>query len=421
MTEDGTTRVSRDSAVLGLGSMVNGLGAYAVVVIGVRSIGADAFAPVALLWSFWAFSGAALAFPIQHWVIRQMTIDGGAHGVSAALPRLVRLVSLIALAQGVVAFVLRERLFGSSSLFWPIAVMVLAYGTAGLGLARGALSGSGRFSAAASVIAGENVVRVVAAVLAALAWNTSHGFGVALLVGPLAALMWRLPLRWRGGGSVAVSPSVRLVAASSGGLVLSQIILQGGPVALALLAADPAEVTVLFSTLALFRAPYLVALGLTLRSTGAMTRWVVDQGQRKLARVGGRVVAAAGVTAALGYLAAGAIGPSLVSIVFGSEARPSAVIAGLVAAGSVVALAGLWLIIALVAARREAALVMAWILGVAAFGAVVLLGIDPPALRVALAFLVGQGTAVVMMTIALVWWSTRTAPPASGERAAESP
>lgn len=419
MTEEGALHASRDSAVLGIGSMVNGLGAYGFVVIAVRSIGAEAFAPVALLWGFWAFSGAALAFPIQHWVIRQMTIDGDADGVFAAVPRLARMVLLIALGQGAVAFAFREKLFGSASLLWPLFVMVLAFGTAGLGFARGMLAGSGRYPAAASVIGGENVVRVAAAIAAAMVWDTTHGFAVALLLGPLAGLVWRPPrTRTR---ADAAPPSIRLVGASSGGLVVSQTILQGGPAALALLGASPAEVTILFSTLALFRAPYLVALGLTLRSTGAMTRWVVSRDLRKLAYVVAIIVGVAGVGAVAAYVGGAVFGPYLVSLVFGPEARPTAAISGLIAAGSVVALAGLWLVIALIAARREATLVLAWMVGLGAFVATLLVGFDSPAMRVALAFLMGQGTAVVAMTTALVWWARRSAVNETGERAADSP
>lgn len=418
LTEKATNRASRDSAVLGVGSVVNGLAAYAFVAVGVRSIGAEAFAPVALLWGFWAFSGAALAFPIQHWVIRQMTIDGDSAGVAAAMPKLIRLALAVALAQGVLSFALRGRLFDSSSLFWPLAVFALAAGTAGIGLVRGLLAGSGRYGAAASVIGGENIVRVAAAILASFLWSSSNGFAVALLLGPLAGLIWRP--RFTHTRLAATRPSIRLVGSSSVGLLLSQTILHGGPVALALIDADPVRVTVLFSTLALFRAPYLVALGLTLRSTSVMTTWVESHDHRKLVRVVAAMAGAAAATAVVGYIAAAVIGPPIVSLVFGPETRPSAEIAGLVAAGSIVALAGLWLIIALIAARREATLVLSWVAGVVTFVTTLLLPIDPPATRVALAFLIGQSTAVTGMTAALIWWAGRSPAARPGEPATES-
>jgi hypothetical protein len=305
------------------------------------------------------------------------------------------------------------------SLFWPLAVFVLAAGTAVVGLVRGLLAGSGRYGAAASLIGGEAVFRVVGAIIASFVWSNSNGFAVALLLGPLAGLMWR-PL-FTHTGVVATRPSIRLVGSSSVGLLLSQTILHGGPVALALIDSGPVAVTVLFSTLALFRAPYLVALGLTLRSTSVMTTWVESHAHRKLVRVVAAVAGAAAMTAAVGYGVAAVLGPPIVSLVFGPETRPSAEIAGLVAAASIVALAGLWLIIALIAARREATLVWSWVAGVVTSGTTLLLPIDPPAMRVALAFLIGQSTAVVSMTAALIWWVQNTPAPRSGGSSAESP
>ena len=68
-----------------------------------------------------------------------MTIDGDSAGVAAAMPKLIRLTLAVALAQGVLSFALRDRLFDSASFFWPLAVFVLAAGTAGVGLVRGLL------------------------------------------------------------------------------------------------------------------------------------------------------------------------------------------------------------------------------------------------------------------------------------------
>ena len=394
-----------------VGSIVNGLLAYVFVVIGTRTLGAEAFAPIAVLWGFWAFSGAALAFPIQHWVIRQIEVDGGPQGVAAALPRLSAAVLAVAGVEGLVAAAFGSRLFGSGSWIWPAAVAGLAVGTGVLGLVRGMLSGLGRFGPAAVVIGGENLVRVVAAVVASVFWASSAGFGAALLTGPLVALGWPGVFRLLRDRSLA-RPSIRLAGASAMGSVLSQSVLHGGPVALASLGGSPAIVTVVFSTMALFRAPYLIGVGLSLRTTGPVSRWVLDGDRRRVARFGLLIAVSGLVLAGVAALAAWVIGPSLVAGVFGAESRPDAWVAAVVAAASSLALVGLWQFVTLIAAGREASLVASWLIGFSAFALAIALVPGDPVTRVVWAFLTGEASAAAAMATALVTWARRAS---SGE------
>ncbi len=55
------------------------------------------------------------------------------------------------------------------------------------------------------------------------------------------------------------------------GQLLGQVVLTGGPVLLAAAGGAPAEVTALFAGLALFRAPYTLALGLVSQLTERLT------------------------------------------------------------------------------------------------------------------------------------------------------
>jgi hypothetical protein len=52
---------------------------------------------------FWAFSAALLTFPVQHWVIRQMELDGQAGGVRVALGRVAGLTAAVAAGAVVLA------------------------------------------------------------------------------------------------------------------------------------------------------------------------------------------------------------------------------------------------------------------------------------------------------------------------------
>ena len=65
----------RDSAALAVGSAVNGALAYVVFSLASHALGAEA-AAVSVLWTFWAFTAAAVTFPAQHWITRPVIAHG---------------------------------------------------------------------------------------------------------------------------------------------------------------------------------------------------------------------------------------------------------------------------------------------------------------------------------------------------------
>ncbi len=77
-------------------------------------------------------------------------------------------------------------------------------------------------------------------------------------------------LRFEGPAPADVSP-LAFLGNVAGGTVIAQSVLTGGPVVLSLVGGTRAEVTSLFTALALFRAPYIVALGLAIRVTAHLT------------------------------------------------------------------------------------------------------------------------------------------------------
>ena len=60
--------------------------------------------------------------------------------------------------------------------------------------------------------------------------------------------------------------------------MIGQAVLTGGPVVLALAGGSARDITALFAGLALFRAPYIVALGLVSQLTGRFTGWSCGAG-----------------------------------------------------------------------------------------------------------------------------------------------
>jgi O-antigen/teichoic acid export membrane protein len=389
------SRIAGEASSLLAGSLVNGLTAYVFIAIGTRALGADAFAPVAVLWSFWAASAAVLTFPIQHWAIRRIEVEGGTGSVRASLGRVAGWVAALTVAETAVAAIWAEDLFGDPGWFWPTAVAVLALGSAILGLARGVLAGGGRYHAAAALIGGENLVRLAAGIGAVALSDDPRLLAAALLVGPLVVLGWPSAGRL----DPATAPGdLGLIGSAGAGILVSQVLLNGGPPLLAVVGGAEAEVTALFAALAVFRAPYLVALGLSVRATAPITRAVEDGRETEIRRSTLAGVAAGLLLAAAAVPAGWWLAPPVLELLFGDGSRPAAATAAAVAAGAVLALVALGLTVVLIARGSRVGVIATWLAGLAAAG--VVLGVVTPTTQegIGVAFAVGEGAAVAVGT-----------------------
>ena len=71
-----------------------------------------------MLWTLWAFAGAAFTFPLQHWITR--SVAAGHEGdVRRAAGRVAAVVVAAALALGLLAWLLRDRLFHRDDAWFP--------------------------------------------------------------------------------------------------------------------------------------------------------------------------------------------------------------------------------------------------------------------------------------------------------------
>ena len=118
----GQTRVARDSGLLAIGSALNGLLAYVFFATVTRALGAEAAAPVSVLWAYWSFAAAALAFPLQHWAARSVTATGSEHAVRRSLPAVGAAVVTLGPVIGVLAWLVRDPLFHRGDAWFPVLV-----------------------------------------------------------------------------------------------------------------------------------------------------------------------------------------------------------------------------------------------------------------------------------------------------------
>jgi O-antigen/teichoic acid export membrane protein len=384
---------------LAAGSVLSGLLAYVLFALVTRGLGAVAAAPVTVLWTVWALAGAAFTFPLQHWIARCLTA-GREGDVRGSARRVGTVVVAAAVATGGLAWVFRDRLFHRDDAWFPVLVVLVVLGSAAVGVLRGSLAGRGRMAAVAWSLVAENAVRcvlVAALLLAQVPDPVAHG--LCLVAGSLVAL-W--PGAWRfGGAGSARAGSLAFLGGAATGQLLAQGVLTGGAVVVALLGGTPAEITAMFATLALFRAPYMVVLGTLPQVTHHVTGLVVAGEQRALRSLARQVAVLGTATVAVGALAGLALGPLLVGAVFGSSVEVAPGVAMVVAAGCALALVNVVLMVAALALERPGRVAGAWGLAVVA-GAVVVLVLRPflPVERVAFAFLASEVVATVLLAVA---------------------
>jgi O-antigen/teichoic acid export membrane protein len=394
--------VARDSVVLAGGSAAAGLLAYVFFALVTRSLGAERAAPVSVLWTYWAMAAAVLTFTVQHWTIRTLAHDRHEGTVARSLPMLVLAAGTLSVASGVVAFLFRDQLFADRGLVYPALVAGITAGSFFMGLIRGALAGRRRYLATAGSLAGENTVRVAAGAGVALAAGGPELFGAALVLGHLVGLVWLGSLRFvdpGAGDATVVRNPLALVSGVAGGSLLAQVVLTGAPVVLAAAGGAPAAVTSLFVALAVWRAPYLVALGVTPQVTQVLTR-LATRGDTRRIRLA-QWLTVLGV-ACCGLVAAGVgttVLPPVLRAAFGPDVElPPAELTAL-GVGTAVGLGNLVLLLMLLAFGRSRAASASWLVAVAVAAGWTALSPLSPEPRVVAAFVLAQGTAFVLLLV----------------------
>ncbi|MGZ4464744.1 MAG: hypothetical protein ACXVW0_05230 [Nocardioides sp.] len=393
---------SRRPSALALGSAASGVLAYVFFALVTRALGSAGAAPVSILWSWWSFAGAALTFPVQHWVARSVTAHAGELAVRRGVASLARAALAVAVVVLVATWPFRERLFHSGSWWFPALAAAVALMAGAMGLVRGLLSGRHRFGAVAAALLLENLVRaVLAAVLLAAGVDDPVAYGLCLLAGYGTVLVWPSALR---PGTTGTPPDpdehgspLAFVGGAGAAQVVGQAVLTGGPVVLAVLGGSAAAVTALFAGLALFRAPYTLLLGAVAQLTGALTGLVVAERHADLTRVRRGLAAAGGagslLAAAVGWL----LGPALVRLVFGGGIDLARGTAVLLAVGSALAMANLLVTVLVLARGRVAHLVRSWLVALVPGAVVLAAAWTDPVDRTALAFVLVEAAALVLL------------------------
>ncbi len=389
----------RDTTALATGSAVSGLLAYAVFALTTRGLGAVDAAPVSVLWSYWALAGAALTFPVQHWITRTVTAHGDG-AVRRALPRLAVATLAVSLAAGLVAAVAREALFERGDLWFPLLVTLVTLGSAVTGVTRGVLAARHRFVEVGASLVVENGIRcAAAAALLAVGSESPVAYGLALVGGHLMVLLWPSAFRLAVTTTSVPTTSARgFLAGAGAGQLLHQVVLTGGPVALALADGGQREVTALFAALSLYRAPFTLALGVVPQLTARVTALLVDHREEAVRRLTRTAAVATVAGAVLAGVGAAVVGPPLIELVFGGGVRIEAAPSGWVAVGSALAVGNLVLMVVALAEDRAAQIARVWAAaGALALVLLLVLGTVEPLTRTVTAFVAAEVVAFLAL------------------------
>jgi O-antigen/teichoic acid export membrane protein len=387
------------AVALAAGSVLSGVFAYLYIAIGTRHYGTDDFSGVAQLWTIWFFGSSVLTFPLQHWVIQRLRIDGHGGAVRAVLPRLSAIALGLGAAVSLVTYLAHRDLFDRSDLVYPLAAGAITVGAAAMGLLRGGLAGRSRFVATATALGGENAVRLGLGVVVIAAGAGVGLYGAAIVSGVLVIFLWPDALRFEGPPPEETVSPLAFLGNVAGGTVIAQSVLTGGPVVLSLAGGTRSEVTSLFTALALFRAPYIVALGMAIRVTAHLTDLAAADAWDALDRLRRRTAIASVGVMALGGAGAAVLGPTVLRIIFGDEVDLTRLECAGLAVGSLAALATLGLTLVQMTHGAGRRVLQAWAIGLAA-GVIgmVALPLDPLP-RVVAAFLASELTAFALMAL----------------------
>ncbi|MBT8246852.1 MAG: hypothetical protein HKO82_00635 [Acidimicrobiia bacterium] len=398
MTDPGTATAKSGDGTRHMiwGSVLAAVAAYLFLQGGARLLGAERFAAISALWTIQFLVMAVALMPIE-----QLTIRTRALGDGTELRRsTAAVVAVAAIAAGAYAGANLDTLFSGEGVFVPLSVLsVVTMGVFALG--RGELAGRLRYRDYGLVTGGQALVRLVAGLGLIAAADSAAGGGWAMVVSPLLVLgWWRFrrqsfaPAQTQGAGTFLAGVVVANAAA--------QTILVAGPLAVERLGGTAAEVSVLFVTLTLFRAPLAIANNLLARLLPPFSSLATGDGKSTLRRwairlpLGGAAIAAAAV-------AVGAwMGPAIISVLFGTDFRPTAAAAALVAGGSVLATVAAFANQILLAMGATWRLAAAWVVGLFAAVAVMMALSSAPATRVAAGFLVGEAVALAAVSAAVL-------------------
>jgi O-antigen/teichoic acid export membrane protein len=392
---------------VGAGLLVLGLTAYAFFVICARALGPERYSSLSVLWTLVFFAAPGFLFPLEQEVSRAVSarralgIGGGpvirrAAALGAGLAAALAAITLAASGP------LLEHLFDHQTLLLVGLVASLPV-YAALHLTRGALSGTGRFSAYGALLAGDGLLRVGAAIVMSIVGLKTAGPYGMLIAGASAAILLTVLSRQRGLLEPGPEAPWSELSEALGWLLLGSVLAQAfvnASVPLVKILADEGQDAIagqfqaglIITRVPLFLFQAVQASLLPKLAGYAASGKFVDfrNGLRKLVLA----VVAIGVAATLGAFA---LGPFVLRIAFGSDFdKLGNFDLGYLALAGACFMLSTALSQALIALRGYSKVAAGWVIALVVFAAGVVVGRGLLG-RVELGLVAGSAVSVVAM------------------------
>lgn len=392
---------------VGVGLLVNGVATYGFQIIAFRLLGSGSYAALNGLWVTAFVLAPGLFLPLEQEVARAI-----AHRRSQGLgtrPLIVRASVLgFALVLGTVIVlviarpIIEERLLrGSDGLF---AVLVVALvGFAVMSLARGVLSGNGRFGRYGLVVGVDGGSRLFLALAAAvIGYGTLGWFGAVFCAAPFLATVAGL-IGARGVADAGPPASMSELSTAIGWLLLGSTFAQAlsysayiGASVLATRSQD-AELGAFIAALFIARIPLLLFQAV---QAALLPKLAALLGHGQIADFRSsflRLIVLVGTASVVGTVVALTIGPRIGQLLFGAKFTVSGTALATLTAGVCLVVMALAIAQAMIALRRYALTAFAWVAGVVVFVAVMGSGVTDVFTRAEIAFACGALVSVVWM------------------------
>jgi O-antigen/teichoic acid export membrane protein len=409
------------AVTVGIGLLLAGVCTYAFLAIAGHALTAVRYSAFASFWALLFVVAPGIFLPLEQELARAISARRARGDGGGPVVRRVAIIGgaflLVLVVGALIGFgpIDSHLLGGDGVLMVALLLGLTAYCSEHVG--RGTLSGNSRFRSYGILLGSEGVYRVAFCAALALSHVTGPGpYGLALVAGSFAAVITAVA-RERGLLAPGSHSSNAEVTTALGSLLVAslatQFMFNGGTVVVQLL-ASPSEQraagtflngrVLAFVPLFLFQA---VTAALLPRLSALHSRAALAEFQRTLLRLL-MFVAALGAVAIAGVLV---LGPTLLRLVFGPNFLLSRQDLALLAASCVALMAAQALGQGLIARASYRGVVAGWLVGVAAFFAVVV-AVHPLLLRVELGLVVGGlAAAAVLGALQPTLWRRTERPP----------
>ncbi|MFV1998998.1 MAG: lipopolysaccharide biosynthesis protein [Acidimicrobiia bacterium] len=396
--EHDRSRDQRGTVLIIVATAFSALAVLGFQALASRSLGVDDFSPIAIMWTLTFLLYTVLMLPAEQHITRALVVTRTPHQLTK-----IRRDAVIAFS---VAFVIGigftvatlDRFFNDQLAFVAIAALI-SVSRSVMATGRGTLAGHRRFSGYGASIAVEAGALLLGGVFVYMVGGGSIAFTLVMGLAPVATLVVRpfKPSHETSHQHLVDAQRgvflVWLIAATSA----SQLIIAGGPIAVSFVGGTAGAVSVFFVSFALLRGPVSASYNLVARVLPDFTSLAHGDNPGDVWRWGPRLALGGAAVAVFGAVGSGLLLGPIVEAIYGAEFVPPQLAAALGGAGVGLGLGALFATQIYTATALGKWLAGGWLVGlVIALGSLVASDLEPIS-RVALAFVAGEGTGLLLL------------------------